>query len=299
MIRRLMLSYPEVEWIWWMDSDALTCYSIKHNLVIHGYPNLLFDQQSWIALNIGSFLFRNCQWSLDLLDTWAPMGPKGPIRDEAGKILIANLKGRSAFKADDQSALIYLLISQQDKWMDKVFIENSYYLHGYWAGLVDRYEEMIEKYYPSLGDERWPFVTHFVDYKPYRSYRDYPIERCLRSIERAFNLVDNQKPLLLLALFLALDLELELWLSPVKRNHYSCWLSNAIGPSFGTESLAPSIDDESGADGDGGAKKGDGVVGNGEGLMIGRRRERNLRTEAVEGFGFRAKAIDGLTVGGW
>jgi xyloglucan 6-xylosyltransferase len=56
------------------------------------------------------------------------MRPKGFIRDQAGKILTANLKGRPAFKADDQSALIYLLLSQKDKWMDKVFIENAYYL---------------------------------------------------------------------------------------------------------------------------------------------------------------------------
>ncbi|KAL3637962.1 putative xyloglucan 6-xylosyltransferase 3 [Castilleja foliolosa] len=120
LIRRLMLSHPEVEWIWWMDSDALFTDMVfeipsnkytDYNMVIHGYPDLLFDQNSWIALNTGSFLFRNCQWSLDLLDVWAPMGPKGPIRVEAGKILTANLKGRPAFEADDQSALIYLLIS--------------------------------------------------------------------------------------------------------------------------------------------------------------------------------------------
>ncbi|TQD78340.1 hypothetical protein C1H46_036089 [Malus baccata] len=201
LIRRLMLSHPEVEWIWWMDSDALFTDMVfeiplskydSHNLVIHGYPDLLFDQKSWIALNTGSFLFRNCQWSLDLLDVWAPMGPKGPIREEAGKILTANLKGRPAFEADDQSALIYLLLSQKDRWMEKVYVENSYYLHGYWAGLVDRYEEMIEKYHPGLGDERWPFVTHFVGCKPCGSYGDYPVERCLSSMERAFNFADNQ-----------------------------------------------------------------------------------------------------------
>lgn len=201
LIRKLMLSHPEVEWIWWMDSDALftdmvfeiplSKYS-KSNLVIHGYPDLLFEQKSWIALNTGSFLFRNCQWSLDLLDDWAPMGPKGPVREEAGKILTANLKGRPAFEADDQSALIYLLISKKNEWMDKVFVENSYYLHGYWAGLVDRYEEMIEKYHPGLGDERWPFVTHFVGCKPCGSYGDYPVERCLSSMERAYNFADNQ-----------------------------------------------------------------------------------------------------------
>ncbi|KAK8604536.1 hypothetical protein V6N13_099475 [Hibiscus sabdariffa] len=201
LIRRLMLSHPELEWIWWMDSDAfftdmvfeipLSKYD-KHNLVIHGYPDLLFEQKSWIALNTGSFLFRNCQWSLDLLDSWAPMGPKGPIRDEAGKVLTASLKGRSAFEADDQSALIYLLLSQKDRWMDKVFVENQYYLHGYWAGLVDRYEEMMEKYHPGLGDERWPFVTHFVGCKPCGSYGDYSVDRCLRSMQRAFNFADNQ-----------------------------------------------------------------------------------------------------------
>ncbi|KAJ4883762.1 putative glycosyltransferase 5 [Raphanus sativus] len=201
MIRRLMLSHPEVEWIWWMDSDALftdVLFQIplvryeKHNLVIHGYPDLLFDQKSWIALNTGSFLLRNCQWSLDLLDAWAPMGPKGPIRDEAGKVLTAYLKGRPAFEADDQSALIYLLLSQKDTWMEKVFVENQYYLHGFWEGLVDRYEEMVEKYHPGLGDERWPFVTHFVGCKPCGSYADYAVERCLKSMERAFNFADNQ-----------------------------------------------------------------------------------------------------------
>ncbi|KAG2303235.1 hypothetical protein Bca4012_062008 [Brassica carinata] len=201
MIRRLMLSHPEVEWIWWMDSDALftdILFEIplsryeKHNLVIHGYPDLLFNQKSWVALNTGVFLLRNCQWSLDLLDAWAPMGPKGPVRDEAGKVLTAYLKGRPAFEADDQSALIYLLLSQKDKWMEKVYVENQYYLHGFWEGLVDKYEEMIEKYHPGLGDERWPFVTHFVGCKPCGSYADYAEERCFKSMERAFNFADNQ-----------------------------------------------------------------------------------------------------------
>ncbi|KAK9675956.1 hypothetical protein RND81_11G044200 [Saponaria officinalis] len=201
LIRRLMLTHPEIEWIWWMDSDALFTDMVfeipikkysGHNLVIHGYPDLLFDKKSWIALNTGSVLFRNCQWTLDLLDTWAPMGPKGPTRDEAGKVLTGFLSGRPAFEADDQSALIYLLISQKERWMEKVYVENSYYLHGFWAGLVDKYEEYVEKYHPGLGDERWPFVTHFVGCKPCGSYGDYPVEKCLKSMERAFNFADNQ-----------------------------------------------------------------------------------------------------------
>ncbi|KAL8533744.1 hypothetical protein ACS0TY_009951 [Phlomoides rotata] len=201
LIRKLMVSHPEVEWIWWMDSDAFFTDMLfdvpiakydSYNMVVHGFPNLLFDDKSWIALNTASFLLRNCQWSLDLLDSWAQMGPKGRTREEAGKILTANLKGRPSFEADDQSALIYLLISRKDEWMDGVFLENSYYLHGYWTGLVDRYEENIKKFRPGFGDERWPFVTHFVGCKPCGGVGDYALETCLRNMERAFNFADNQ-----------------------------------------------------------------------------------------------------------
>ncbi|XP_010238722.1 probable glycosyltransferase 3 [Brachypodium distachyon] len=201
LLRRLMLSHPETEWVWWMDSDALftdMAFELPlarydgSNLVIHGYHDLLHKQRSWVALNTGSFLLRNCQWSLELLDAWAPMGPKGQVREAAGKVLTASLTGRPAFEADDQSALIHLLLADKQRWMDKVYVEDKFYLHGFWAGLVDRYEEMMEKHHPGLGDERWPFVTHFVGCKPCGSYGDYPKDVCLAAMERAFNFADNQ-----------------------------------------------------------------------------------------------------------
>lgn len=201
LIRKLMVSHPEMEWIWWMDSDALftdMAFELPlskyegYNVVLHGYPNLLFEEKSWIALNTGSFLLRNCQWSLDLLDAWAPMGPKGRVRDEAGKVLTENLKDRPLFEADDQSALIYLLISRRDEWMERVFLENSYYLHGFWVGLVDGFEEYAQKSRPGYGDERWPFVTHFVGCKSCSGYGDYTFESCLKNMERAFNFADDQ-----------------------------------------------------------------------------------------------------------
>ena len=74
---------------------------------------------------------------------------------------------------------------------DKVYLESAYYLHGYWGILVDRYEEMIENYHPGLGDHRWPLVTHFVGCKPCGKFGDYPIERCLKQMDRAFNFGDN------------------------------------------------------------------------------------------------------------
>nr|XP_025694659.1 xyloglucan 6-xylosyltransferase 2 isoform X2 [Arachis hypogaea] len=201
LIRKLLLSHPEVEFLWWMDSDAMftdMAFEVPwerykdHNFVMHGWNEMVYDEKNWIGLNTGSFLLRNCQWSLDILDSWAPMGPKGKVRDEAGKLLTRELKNRPVFEADDQSAMVYLLATERDKWGDKVYLENGYYLHGYWGILVDRYEEMIENYHPGLGDHRWPLVTHFVGCKPCGKFGDYPVERCLRQMDRAYNFGDNQ-----------------------------------------------------------------------------------------------------------
>ncbi|KAG6758888.1 hypothetical protein POTOM_035351 [Populus tomentosa] len=201
LIRKLLLSHPEVEFLWWMDSDAMftdMAFEVPwerykdSNFVMHGWNEMVYDEKNWIGLNTGSFLLRNCQWSLDLLDAWSPMGPKGKIRDEAGKVLTRELKNRPVFEADDQSAMVYLLATQRDKWGDKVYLENAYYLHGYWGILVDRYEEMIENYRPGLGDHRWPLVTHFVGCKPCGKFGDYSVERCLKQMDRAFNFGDNQ-----------------------------------------------------------------------------------------------------------
>ncbi|CAM6119298.1 unnamed protein product [Calypogeia fissa] len=201
LLRKLMVAHPEVEWIWWMDSDAM--FTDMHfelplkkykdyNMVLHGWDELVYDKKNWVGLNTGSFLLRNNQWALDLLDIWAPMGPKGKVRVEAGKILTATLTGRPEFEADDQSALVYLLATRADQLRPHVFLENSYYLHGYWVIVVEKYEEVMEKSHPGLGDDRWPFVTHFVGCKPCGSYGDYSVDRCLKQMERAFNFADNQ-----------------------------------------------------------------------------------------------------------
>ncbi|KAI5349518.1 hypothetical protein L3X38_002406 [Prunus dulcis] len=201
LIRKLLLSHPEVEFLWWMDSDAMftdMAFEVPwerykdHNFVMHGWNEMVYDQKNWIGLNTGSFLLRNCQWSLDILDVWAPMGPKGKIRDEAGKVLTRELKGRPVFEADDQSAMVYILAKGRETWGEKVYLESAYYLHGYWGILVDRYEEMIESYHPGFGDHRWPLVTHFVGCKPCGKFGDYPVERCLKQMDRAYNFGDNQ-----------------------------------------------------------------------------------------------------------
>ncbi|CAN6362270.1 unnamed protein product [Urochloa humidicola] len=218
VLRRLMLAHPEVEWLWWVDGDALLTdmgfdlplarYEGAH-LVVHGNHYLLFNLRSWAAVSTGSFLLRNCQWSMDLLDAWAVMAPRGRARRDAGRLLTATLHGRPAgLEADDQSALVHLLITEKERWMEKVYLENEYYLHGHWAGIVDKYEEAMEKHHLGYGDHRWPFVTQFVGCKPCTGVgrpiksggggggksgeEYYPVDRCARGMERAFNFADNQ-----------------------------------------------------------------------------------------------------------
>ncbi|CAM6128321.1 unnamed protein product [Calypogeia fissa] len=204
LIRKFILAHPEVEWIWWMDSDAMFTDMVfklpiekyrDYSMVVHGYDDLIYENHNWVGLNTGNFLLRNNQWALDLLEIWAPMGPKG-VRDEAGKMLTAKLKGRPTFEADDQSTLIYLLVTREKELRKQVYLENDYQLHGYWVILVERFEEMMEKSHPGLGDETWPFVTHFVGCKPcnpsFANVGEAELARCMAQMERAFNFGDNQ-----------------------------------------------------------------------------------------------------------
>ncbi|TVU47326.1 hypothetical protein EJB05_06922, partial [Eragrostis curvula] len=202
LLRALMLAHPETELLWWADSDVVLTDMLfeppwrryaRHNLVLHGWDEKLYGNRSWLGVNAGSFVIRNCQWSLDLLDAWSRMGPRGPVRDTYGKVLAAALSDREAYEADDQSALVYLLVTQRERWGDKTFLEGSYNLHGYWVDIVDRYEELRRKWAPGLGDDRWPLVTHFVGCKPCGGeYASYDAARCMRGMERALNFADDQ-----------------------------------------------------------------------------------------------------------
>ncbi|KAG0557530.1 hypothetical protein M758_11G134400 [Ceratodon purpureus] len=203
LLRKVMLNHPDVEWVWWMDSDAIFTDMTfempmekygKSNLIVHGFHNLLYEQHRWIGLNTGSFLIRNCQWSLDLLDALAPFGPEGSARVEAGKLFTEKLVDRPAFEADDQSALVYLILYGDPKWKEYTHLEWEFFLHGYWKYVVYNYEELMAKNHPGYGDERWPFVTHFVGCKPCKvgESEDGENDECFIQMERAFNFADNQ-----------------------------------------------------------------------------------------------------------
>lgn len=236
LIRASMLAHPEAEWIWWMDSDAIfTDMDFKvplrrykhHNFVVHGWPNLIYEKKSWVAVNAGIFLIRNCQWSMEFLDVWARMGPQSPEYKQWGQTLRSTFKDKMFPESDDQSALVYLLLKEKKKWGDMMYVENEYSLHGYWIGVVGRLDNITQKYekiekqvvklrrrhaeavaesYGKLWEEyledagdrkggwRRPFITHFTGCQPCSGDHNpsYVGDDCWVGMERALNFADNQ-----------------------------------------------------------------------------------------------------------
>ena len=236
VVRAAMMAHPEAEWIWWVDSDAaFTDMDFKlpleryrnHNLIVHGWPNLIYDKKSWTGLNAGVFLIRNCQWSLDFMEVWASMGPQAPDYDKWGKTLTSTFKDKMFPESDDQSGLVYLLVKEKDKWAEKIYLESQYYFEGYWEEIVgtldnitnkyleiekgvntlkrrhaekvsESYAEQREPYLKKAGNGRYswrrPFITHFTGCQPCSGKHNqmYAGESCWNSMQKALNFADNQ-----------------------------------------------------------------------------------------------------------
>ncbi|GER30989.1 galactosyl transferase GMA12/MNN10 family protein [Striga asiatica] len=237
-VRAAMLAHPEAEWIWWVDSDAaftdmdfvLPLHRYKsHNLVIHGWPNMI-EKQSWTSINAGVFLIRNCQWAMDFMDVWAGMGPQSPDYDKWGKTLSATFKDKIFPESDDQSGLVYLILNEKEKWGNKIYVEGEYYFEGYWMEIVGTLENITEKYkgvereeprlrrrraekvseaYGKAWEERlkvkgageggrgsWkrPFITHFTGCQPCSGDHNqmYSGQTCFDAMQRALTFADNQ-----------------------------------------------------------------------------------------------------------
>ncbi|CAN6372322.1 unnamed protein product [Urochloa humidicola] len=156
LVRAAMLAHPDAEWVWWVDADAvftdmdfalpLDKYA-GYNLVIYGWDSEVYEEKSWVGLNAGVFLIRNCQWGLDLLDAWAKMGPAFPEYKRWGKTMKEELEGKPNEESDDQSALVYLLSKHPDKWGgNRTLLETEYYFQGYWAEIVGRLDGVADRY---------------------------------------------------------------------------------------------------------------------------------------------------------
>jgi hypothetical protein len=165
---------------------------------------------------LGGAQRRRCQWSLDLMDAWARMGPAYP-RTYArwGQTLRAQLAGKTSAESDDQSALVYLL---PGRWGNATLLETGCYFQGYWAEVVDRRGALRRRHaerehlrYAAArnaaareavpgpdggGQEGWrrPFVTHFTGCNPCGGQRNpaYSARSCRDGMRRALAFADDQ-----------------------------------------------------------------------------------------------------------
>ncbi|XP_030455864.2 putative glycosyltransferase 7 [Syzygium oleosum] len=233
VVRAAMVAHPEAEWIWWVDSDALFSdmdFELPldrykgHNLVVHGWQHLIYEKKSWTSINAGVFLIRNCQWSMDFMDVWAGMGPQSPEYERWGHVLRSTLADKLFPESDDQSALVYLLLTHKDRYGDKIYVESEYYFEGYWEEIVGtlpnitrehhdlerrgpqalrrRHAEKASRYYAARRAEaeaeaarrRRPFVTHFTGCQPCSGDHNqmYSGESCWDGMVKALNFADNQ-----------------------------------------------------------------------------------------------------------
>lgn len=151
------------------------------------------------------------------------MGPTSPEFEKWGKTLSSTLKGRSdSTYADDQSALVYLILKENEKWRKKIYIETEFYFEGYWVGIVPTYDNITKSYsemekevrtlrrrraekvswsYGALREQhmkkkslRRPFMTHFAGCQPCNGQHNsiFSEKDCVDSMEKALNFADNQ-----------------------------------------------------------------------------------------------------------
>ncbi|KAL6993867.1 hypothetical protein U1Q18_011979 [Sarracenia purpurea var. burkii] len=155
------------------------------------------------------------------------MGPQSPEFEKWGRIQRSILPDKMFPASDDQSALIYLLLKEKEKWGDKIYIEGEYYFQGYWMDIVGTMDNITEIYARmEEGDRRlrrrraekvsgkygaareaylkkagygkgsWrrPFVTHFTGCQPCDGEHnpEYGGDSCRIGMERALNFADNQ-----------------------------------------------------------------------------------------------------------
>ncbi|XP_074308871.1 galactomannan galactosyltransferase 1-like [Silene latifolia] len=235
IVKAAMLAHPEAEWIWWVDSDAvftdmdfdLPLEKYKgYNLIAYGWPDTIYKQKSSMGINAGVFLIRNCQWSMNILDRWVSFGPQTENYAKWGQLQMSVFTDKTSPISDDQAALCYMILIEKEIWADKFFLETEYYFQGYFADVIDYFEEAqthymeIEKEEPELrrlhaekSGERYralwkqyldehhtsvtsrrPFVTHFTGCEPCNGDRNpmYTLKQCEGGMVRALNLGDSQ-----------------------------------------------------------------------------------------------------------
>lgn len=155
----------------------------RYNLVMYGSEQHVFVEKSYTRINIRNLLIQNCQWSLDLLDRWASFGATEELRVKNEELLNNFLSDRpSGWSADYQCVLVYVLITERERWESQVCLETSFAISGHWDYWITQFVDGVEL-------EIDPFGTHFAGCHP---CKEFSKESCLVGMDRTYNFADNQ-----------------------------------------------------------------------------------------------------------
>ncbi|KAE9449589.1 hypothetical protein C3L33_18505, partial [Rhododendron williamsianum] len=171
-LRPTMLAHPEAEWIFWVDSDAvITDMDFKlplekykeHNFVVPGGSDMVYEKKSWGGLNAG----------------------------------MEALSDKKHSDSDDQSALVYLLLTKKEKWGikdrergDRVERRHAEKVSEHYATLM---RDAVANQGSDGGGRKRPFITHFTACRHCSGLHwGYTAEQCYGGMEKALNFADNQ-----------------------------------------------------------------------------------------------------------
>lgn len=185
LIRRILLTRSDYEWVIWMDYDALIVnmkfeipferYS-GHDLVMWGQPKELYtDGDAHMGLNTGVLLVRNTKWSRDFFGEVAKLGfGNGKLHE---KLMMKKL-GVYNWALFDQNGFAYVLKYWKQKLNKKlVYLENSYTLNGYWK---------------DTSTDSDPFVKHYMGCQLCSGINKSEFETCKNDFFASWNFANSK-----------------------------------------------------------------------------------------------------------
>ncbi|GBG77034.1 hypothetical protein CBR_g23360 [Chara braunii] len=223
LLRHLLRTHSKhYDWLFWIDSDAIiTDMSFRvpwDDYVLHGYSVVLWGSPSGLdsapsyqpSLSTGVLLLRNDQYSREFLEAIVQLWGEGEgekYRDDGGgnrtagdsieeevtvtdRRMVAGMP--SSYLLSDQSSAIYLLATQRERWLPRVFLEARYHINRYWREV----SHDLERYYQKgawVGDGLDPpFIVHFCGCALCWRRDSAQLDECQAQHERTFHFADDQ-----------------------------------------------------------------------------------------------------------
>ncbi|GBG84088.1 hypothetical protein CBR_g37963 [Chara braunii] len=201
LIRHVLRTQRNYDWYIWIDSDAMiTDMNFRipweqyrgYSLVMWGDgPSLDTEPHFTRSLNTGVVFYRNDYYSRNFLDEMVKLWDSNPNQTELHSKVTGYIKGMTSFLCD-QATVLYLLVTQKEQWINRVYLEERFHINRYWKPSAFELDSFMEPDAWKGDGNSPPFVVHFCGCSLcFKKFTD-DFEECQRQHERAFNFANNQ-----------------------------------------------------------------------------------------------------------